>query len=329
MAKLGKLEPVPLRTQWADEARDFTPWLASDEGIAMLGEALGLELEVEDTEVAVGSYRADIVAREAGSERRVVIENQLEPTNHDHIGKLITYSAAVEASTVVWVAEKIREEHRRAIDWLNDRTTEGLDFVAIEIELWKIAGSPPAPRIMIVARPDSFARAVRQGRTKRTETELTYLEFWEAFGDFLAQKKSKIARRKAQPQHWYDVAIGKTGGLIELTARARKKDLGVEMYLYGANAKGVFDRLSEERSEIEAALGVVTLEWMRLPNAKASRIIQRRSLDLATRADWPEAHAWLEERALAFRKVFAPRVKKLLDSLPPDAEAGSDENGEE
>ena len=152
--KLGRMEPVGLRDHWPDEAKDFTPWLATDEGLGLLGNALGMELELFDTEVSVGNYRADVVATDTASGERVVIENQLEPTNHDHIGKLITYAAAIEATTVGWIAQRIRDEHRRALEWLNDRTTSGLDFFAIEMQLWCIGESLPAPRF---TRPGSSA----------------------------------------------------------------------------------------------------------------------------------------------------------------------------
>ena len=132
---LSNLKRIELRKQWADEARDFTPWLSSEKGLVMLGELLGMELELEDTEVSVGSYRADIVAKDILSDQYVVIENQLEPTNHDHIGKLFTYAASFGASTLVWIAQKFREEHRQAIDWFNDVTVKEVDFFGIEIEL--------------------------------------------------------------------------------------------------------------------------------------------------------------------------------------------------
>ena len=132
---LSTLKQIPVRKQWPDEAKDFTPWLASKNGLALLSETLGMELELEDTEVWVGNYRADIVAKDTLTNEYVVIENQLTATNHDHIGKLFTYSASFGATTLVWTAERLREEHRQAIDWFNDITTDNIDFYGIEIEL--------------------------------------------------------------------------------------------------------------------------------------------------------------------------------------------------
>jgi hypothetical protein len=134
-AKLGTLKRVELRTISPDEAADFTPWLAREENIGRLGEALGLELEVEHTEVAVGPYSADILARDSGSGGPVVIENQLGKTNHDHLGKAITYAAALGASTVVWIAPDFTEEHRKAVDWLNENGSGDVSFFGVRVEL--------------------------------------------------------------------------------------------------------------------------------------------------------------------------------------------------
>ena len=152
--KLGKLKHINLRKQWEDEARDFTPWLASDEGMELLSEALGMELELFDTEVSVGNYRADIVAKDLISNQFVVIENQLSKTDHDHIGKLFTYSASFGAQTLVWISEKLREEHRQAIDWFNEITIKDVDFFGIEMELLQIGDSSFAPNLKIVSKPN-------------------------------------------------------------------------------------------------------------------------------------------------------------------------------
>ncbi len=323
MNKLARIESVPLREQWPDEAQDFTPWLASEEGMSLLGEALGMELEAEATEVSVGNYRADIVAVDTATGQKVVIENQLSPTDHDHIGKLITYAATVGASTVVWLAERVRQEHQRAVEWLNNYTTDALDFFAIEMELWSISGSPPAPRFSLAAKPDSFARAVRQNASQPTTGGLTYLEFWQGFVQFLQDKGSIIRRRKPQAQHWYDVAIGKSGMHLSLTVRLRDGDVACELYIAVPNAKDLFHALHHEADDIEEALGM-KLEWLELPLGKASRIVGRAKIDANDPARWPEAWAWLEEQSLTFKSVLAKRAKELLalDTLPTPRREG-------
>ena len=325
MTKLATITSVPLRDVWPDEAQDFTPWLASSQGMGMLGVALGMELEVAGVEVTVGNYRADIVAVDTATDQKVVIENQLSPTDHDHIGKLITYAATVGASTVVWVAARVRSEHRRAVEWLNSYTTDALDFFAIEMELWSVADSPPAPRFSIIAKPDSFVRAVRQSASQPTSSGLTYLEFWQGFVQYLEDKGSSLRRRKPQAQHWYDVAIGKSGVHVSLTVRLRNGDLGCELYIATANAKDVFHALHNDLTDIESEVGM-GLEWLELPQGKASRVVGRSNIDPNERAHWPAAWAWLEEQALLFKRTLGKRAKELLELgvKPTPAREGDD-----
>ena len=158
---LGRLQRVDLRTIWTSEPVQFTPWLARPENLEILGETLGLELELEAQEKEVGSFRADIVCRDIGTGSSVLIENQLEQTDHDHLGKLLTYAAGLQAVTVVWLAERFRDEHRAALDWLNDITHEESRFFGLEIELWRIGDSPAAPKFNIVSMPNDWSRSVR------------------------------------------------------------------------------------------------------------------------------------------------------------------------
>lgn len=139
--KLGEIEKLDVRNVWAHEASNFTPWLAEEENIARLGSAIGLELEVENTEVSVGPFSADILARDSGSSAYVIIENQLSKTDHDHLGKAITYAAGLNAGTIVWVAPEFTQEHRKAIDWLNDNSVGDVAFYGVQVELWTIDDS--------------------------------------------------------------------------------------------------------------------------------------------------------------------------------------------
>lgn len=156
---LGRIESVPVREVWKHEAQDFTKWLAREENLSMLGEACGLDLELVDTESAVGSFAVDIFAQESGTGRKVVIENQLEDTNHDHLGKIITYAAGKNADAVIWIVARARDEHRQAIEWLNSHTDDDCSFFLVEIEAWRIGDSPVAPRFNVVESPNEWARA--------------------------------------------------------------------------------------------------------------------------------------------------------------------------
>lgn len=306
---LGKLEHVDLRKQWPDEAKDFTPWLSSEEGLALLGEAIGMELELEATEVSVGNYRADIVAKDTLSNQYVVIENQLETTNHDHIGKLFTYAASFNASVLIWIAGKHREEHRQAIDWFNEITFENVDFYGIEVELLKIGKSPLAPNIKIVSKPNESTRSVRAEKAKITKGGSLKVEWWTSFNGYIDDHSLDIRKRKPNVYHWYDITTGKSGIHFSLQVRfTYGEDIGCELYI--RNSKDLFHSLHKEKVQIESIIGK-KLEWNELPEAKASRIILRHKIDPNERDKWDKCFKWYADTLANFRKAFMPRLKNL------------------
>ena len=174
---LGRLEKVELRDFFKDEAKDFTPWLAEENNLELLGETLGLDIELEDTEVRIGKFSADIVGLDMSSNKTIIIENQLEKTNHDHLGKIITYGAGKDAGIVIWICKKIQQEHRKGLDYLNDISTEDYSFFGIEMELWKIGESEPAPKFNIVVSPNEWSKSVKSATsTSRTLTDTKILQ---------------------------------------------------------------------------------------------------------------------------------------------------------
>jgi hypothetical protein len=197
---LGTFTQALLRSAWPTEDGNFTPWLAEPANIALLGKALNMELEVEAVEHSVGPFRADILARaideESDTDHRVVIENQFGRTNQGHLGQILTYVAGIEhARTIVWVAETIQADHRAAIDWLNANTTEDFSFFAIEIELWRIGDSAPAPRFNIIASPNGWSRSARRasvqvGDTVIAERYQLRLAYWASLTEYLKGKDS-------------------------------------------------------------------------------------------------------------------------------------------
>jgi len=178
---LGKFQQVELREHWGKEATDFTPWLTKEENIKELGKTIGIEdIEFEDREVSIGSFKADILCRDSDN-NKIIIENQLEKSNHSHLGQIITYASGVDASIIIWICSEITDEHRQAIDWLNEHTDEDINFFAIVIELWKIDDSIPAPRFNVMCRPNKWAKTTKAATTSTSRHEYTEEEcepFW-------------------------------------------------------------------------------------------------------------------------------------------------------
>ena len=309
---LGRLKKVDLRDFFKDEARDFTPWLAEQENLELLGETLGIDIELEDTEVRIGKFSADIVGLDRSSNRTIIIENQLEKTNHDHLGKIITYGGGKNAGIVIWICKKIQQEHRKGLDYLNDISTEDYSFFGIEMELWKIGESEPAPKFNIVVSPNEWSKAVKASTSSRTLSDLKILqrEFWTEMMDYFTEKDTFLSLRTPQPQNWHTFAIGKPHILIGNTINTQKNRLGCEVYLGGAEPKKRFHKLYEDKDEIEREFGE-KLDWMELPQGKDCRIILYTDGDIKNRDNWDKCFNWFLEMTESFHKVFSPRVKQL------------------
>jgi hypothetical protein len=319
---LGRLEQVDLRKVWQNEAGQFTPWLAQVDNIALLADTLGLELEVEAQEKGVGPFRADIVCRDTSDGTLVLIENQLERTDHTHLGQLMTYAAGLDAVTIVWIAERFTDEHRAALDWLNEITGEKVGFFGLEIELWRIGDSAVAPKFNVVCRPNDWTKIGPPTGVVRTDTTQSQLEYWRAFVDLLAQRKSKLKHSQPLPQHWLTFAIGKSNFHMAGLINTLKGHIGVELYISGPDAKKHYKQLEADKDAIEAAIGG-KLDWRELPAKKASRILLlRENSPIDERALWPAQHEWLWKSLENFDEVFRPRVKALPASYE---EAGDDE----
>jgi hypothetical protein len=324
--KIGDLKLLDVRTLWQDEAINFTPWLAREENIGRLGDALGIELEVENTEVAVGPYQADIVALDTSTGDYVVIENQLERTNHDHLGKAITYASVLDASAVVWIARDFSEEHKKALDWLNDKSTEDVAFFGVRVELWQIDDSLPAVQFNVISRPADIVRSTAVTKASRPLTEVKKLqgEFWSAFRDGLMERKIVPSARKARPQYWYNVALGRTGIHLSNVANTNENRIGVRVYLrHKYNSEAALAQLVAQKEEIESEIGEALL-WNPNEKARDKIIAIYREADLNRRGKWPEYLDWMLDVTARFRKTFMPRVKRLdlevseTQQEPPD-----------
>lgn len=316
--ELGKLEKLDLRSYWRNESQDFTPWLAQPENIRLLGEALGLELEVDSVEKSVGSFYADILCKDVGQDSWVLIENQLEPTDHTHLGQVITYSAGLEARTIVWIAGRFTSEHRAALDWLNEITGEDSNFFGVEVELWRIGLSAPAPKFNVVCKPNDWSKTVQTSarRGELTEAKQLQLDFWIAFSEFMTANSS-VRCQKPQPRNYMSHSIGVSGfhldsvaSMFDSAANRFGGELRVELIVMPAESKAAYAQLEAHANEVEKEIGE-PLTWYNPPAARMCRVYVRQTADIAARERWPEYHAWLKERLERFLRVFGPRVKAL------------------
>lgn len=310
---LSKLVQVPLREAWKHEANDFTPWLAEADNLNALADALGIsELVRVAIEHWVGEFKLDMLCTDGDD--RVIIENQLEKTDHAHLGQIIAYAAGVGARKVIWVAEKFRPEHTAALQFLNDNTTDDLGFFAVEVELWKIGDSPLAPKFEVVVKPDNWTKASReQVRAASVTTPIKQLQqkFWIALKEYLAQHAPNIRPQQARPQHWLNNSIGRSGFGLNVTANARDERFGVELYIHSPEAKQHFDNLSAQRAEIEAKLGFA-LNWQRLEDAQATRIAAwLPNASIENEARWPEYQVWVTQQLVKMDAVLRPIVRAL------------------
>lgn len=318
MTKFGEIEKVDVRSAWAHEQHEFTPWLAEDENISRLSEAIGVDLEVEGIEVAVGPYSADILAKDIGSQRYVVIENQFGKTNHDHLGKLITYASFLDAGTVIWIAEHFTEEHHKAIDWINDHTIEDVAFYAVAIELWRIDNSRPAVRFSVLSRPNELVKqaAATKAMAELSDVRRLQLEFWTAFRDKLLERGVVKTAQTPRPQNWFVVAIGRSGVHISAIANTHEGRIGVMLYMSHKLADWLLPALEQEREQIEAEIGEC-LMWNPNPDKRDKIIALHHQANLADRASWPAYIEWMVDRVERLRKAFSPRVKRIQPQVPP------------
>lgn len=274
---LGKIKKITdLRSVWAHEEYDFSQWLSEEENLALLSDAIGIDIVLEELESPVGGFSVDLYASEEGTGRKIIIENQLEDTNHDHLGKIITYASGKDASVVVWIVKRARDEHRQAIEWLNQHTDEQIGFFLVEIELWQIDDSAYAPMFKVVERPNDWAKEIKKVSATSNATQQARLEYWTAFNNYAFANKAfakEFKQRKPSTDHWMSLSIGTSACGMSILRLQQQSQVGVELYIN--DDKELFRSLYERKAEIEADVGA-ELDWRELPEKKASLPEQHR-----------------------------------------------------
>lgn len=311
--ELGRLEKLDLRKFWKKESTDFTPWLAKEENIQLLGETIGIELEVQGQEESVGPFSADILCRDTINDHFVLIENQLEKTDHTHLGQLMTYAAGLDAVTIIWIAQKFTEEHRAALDWLNRITDDTFTFFGIEIELYKIGDSAPAPLFKIVSKPNDWSKQVKRSSTSQafTETKILQQKYFQALKDYMEENRSFVRMQNPLPQHWTNVAIGRSNFHLSVTVNSRDNTINVLLNIGGENAKDNYTKLS--KIAYNNALTEISedLIWDRMEGKKMSAVILKTKADFTNQADWKNQFVWVKNNLEKFVTFFKPIIANL------------------
>lgn len=312
--KLDKLEEVALRKIWPQEAQDFSKWLASEEGLNLLSETIKVNFSSADREERIGAFSCDILGVETETNKKIVIENQLEKTDHDHLGKIITYSAGSDASIVIWIFREIQEEHRQAIDWLNDITNEDISFFALGIRLYKIGNSNPAPKFELICKPNIFGKASKR-TSDISETQRKQEEFWRKLRDCENKKREGNLRfsQTSKHQNYYTITTGYRDIVINLYINTQQQEARCEFQI-PEKEKLFYDYLMANEEDITIQLGKV--EWRE--RGKSCIISQNRSgFNLDNEDKFETYFDWFIEKENLFRETLLPYLEEYKKTNTP------------
>jgi len=302
MKKLGQLDKKALREIWGSEI-DFSDWLAEPDNLKMLGDEIGIDLIFVEREASVGDFSVDLLVEEENTGDSVIVENQLESTDHDHLGKVITYGSGLDAKNLIWIVENARDEHVRAIDWINENTDPDFNFFLVEMEIWQINDSALAPKFNIVSKPNDWFKRTKE--QELTDAKKLQLKFWTKFKEYASDHDTRLSLRKPRPQHWYSLAVGNAEAHMSLTVNTRENELGCELYIKESDE--LFEELHEQKSKIEEEMGE-DLDWQPLPGKKASRIKVANHVEVDAEENWKEYFEWLLGQAEKMHEVFGKRI---------------------
>lgn len=312
----GKIVEVPLRDLWPGEATHFTPWLAAN--LQLVSEKLGLELELESVESAAGDFSADIVATDVATNRRVIIENQYGGTDHRHLGQILTYSSVLNASVVIWIAEKIRSEHKSAIDFLNQNLRQTLQVFALEANIIRIDDSKPAFGLKIVCMPTEASTTATSTSPDATETQEKYRSYFQSLLDELRNVHKFTNARAAQPQNWYTFTSDNSKVYKYSTSFAQGGRVRAEVYIDTGDKlrnEAIFDELHAHKEAVEAAYGSA-LEWEKLEAKRACRIAIYVDGDIDVDSEkLAEIKKWVVANLLRMKQILPPFLEKAIASV--------------
>lgn len=307
--QVGRLEILPIRIAFPNEARHFTTWLEAQ--IDAIAERLGLKLTCVQREKAVGSFNVDLLCEDENG-RPVIIENQLEATNHDHMGKVLTYLVNLDAAAAIWITSEARPEHRKVIDWLNESTPADVSFYLVKAEAVRIGDSPPAPLFTVVSSPSAELKEAGHRKKEWAEQNVKKAEFWESLLELSRDKTRLFSNIKPSKGGWISTGAGKGG--LSFNYVARLKSACIELYIDTGDReqnKTIFDALYEGKESIEQEFGG-SLDWQRMPDKQASRIEKRfQSGGIANPDSWPALQDKMIDAMIRFEAALRPRIAEL------------------
>jgi hypothetical protein len=317
VANLAWLEPVDIRDVWENEARDFTPWLLANAD--RLGEMLGIDIELEAREYPVGEFSLDLFGRDITNECPLIVENQLAETNHTHLGQLLTYAAGTQAATVVWVAPSFRDEHRKALDYLNDKAGDDARFFGVEVRVVRIGDSPPAPMFSLAAKPSEWRARVEatQESGELSEKREAYRAFWGKYLEAIHERHPGLTNVKAaSTRNWTNINYLRRGVNISLAFLAKGRMI-CEIYIDTRDAErnsAILGALVKHKAEVERAVGE-QLQWDDIPLKRACRIRAITDGDVLDTKSHDKLITWLADHQFKMKQVIKPLVEALPDSL--------------
>ncbi|MEK6946016.1 MAG: DUF4268 domain-containing protein [Nanoarchaeota archaeon] len=313
---LGILKDVPLRNIFKRESEEFTPWL--NDNITELNRILGIEIIDTQMEVSVGKFSLDILGTIAGSDKKVIIENQIEPTDHNHLGQLLTYASGINASIVIWVAKEFTEEHVSALEWLNTNMKEDVSFFGIALKAIQIDNSKPALNFDVIIKPNEWDRTLKSVKIS-SDTNIHYLNFYKELVENYNKINSNWKRKNPQPQNWLQFGAGKGGFYFgwSFGYSGSTKIFRTELYIDTGDEvanKDYFDRLISNKDKIESELGY-SLKWERLDNRRACRTVLLKEINYTINNISTEEKRnlldWATKSMLTFSKVFSKYIGEL------------------
>ena len=308
MAQLGKLVKVDLRKVWEHEARDFSGWLVKDENLALLSEELGIEIEAVGTEQSSGRFKIDILAKETNSGDYIIIENQLEPTNHDHLGKVITYAAGYDAKYIIWIVKDVLDEHQKAIEWLNEHLDDSISCFLIKIEVWQIGDSKPAPRFEVVSLKNNWVATLKKSVNSEelSANQQRQQEFWTALKQNFQSRDEKMRVPSPSPRHYLDFKMGTTICHTYLSTNSRQKWIRCGLWTTNQDFR---EYLEEREEDLKLDLGL-SFNFFR-GNKSGGVVATLEVADIYDQSKFSVSFDWLYEHLKLFQNVF----KKYVDEF--------------